>query len=322
MPLVDSIKNILKDTGSTFVFLLKIMIPISILVKLLSEFGLIDTMGTYLGSAMGLVGLPGEFGLVLATAMLVNIYGSFIVFFQLSLLHSYSVAQVTILACMMLIAHTLPIEARIAQKAGVRLWYSLSLRIGCAFLFGFILNLLFSSFHLLQQNNVLIWTPENTDPSLIQWGLSQVTYYLIIFLVILGLMALIYILKKTGVLEKINTALKPSLELLGMSKHAAILPIIGMTLGLSYGGGVIVNEAKAKHITKKDVLFSLSFMNLSHSLIEDTLLMLLIGASLGAVLVGRVIFTLVIMVIIVQIVTHIPKKMFDTYFMNRWSQNL
>ncbi len=82
MVLIDDAKKILRDTGSTFVFLLKIMIPISIGVKLLSEFGLIDVIGTHLAPAMGVVGLPGEFGLVLATAMLVNIYGALIVFFN------------------------------------------------------------------------------------------------------------------------------------------------------------------------------------------------------------------------------------------------
>ncbi|MBN2066037.1 MAG: hypothetical protein JW771_04425 [Candidatus Thermoplasmatota archaeon] len=322
MVLADDVKTVVKDTGSTFIFLLKIMIPVSIVVKILSEYGLIDVLGTHLTPAMGLVGLPGEFGLVLATAMLVNIYGALIVFFQLSLTYTYSVAQVTILACMILIAHTLPIESRITQKAGVRLWYTLTLRIGGAFVFGAILHLLFSSFHLLQQENVLLWKPETVDPSLTQWVLSQVQYYLIIFLVILALMALMHFLKRTGILEKINTALKPGLELLGMSKHAALLPLIGMTLGLSYGGGVIVNEAKAQHITKKDVFFSLSFMNLSHSLIEDTLLMLLIGASLMSVFVGRILFTVSMMLIIVTIVSRLPKGTFTKYFMNKWSQNL
>ncbi len=223
---------------------------------------------------------------------------------------------------MILIAHTLPIESRITQKAGVRLWYSLTLRIGGAFVFGVILHLLFSSFNLLQQDNVLIWKPDAIDPSLVQWAVGQIQYYLIIFLVIFSLMALMHFLKRTGILEQINTALKPGLELLGMSKHAALLPLIGMTLGLSYGGGVIVNEAKAQHITKKDVFFSLSFMNLSHSLIEDTLLMMLIGASLVSVFVGRILFSIVLMLIIVNIVSRLPKKTFNKYFMNKRSQNL
>ena len=310
------IKGILKDTGSTYLFLLKIMIPISIIVKILEEFGAIELIGKQLGPAMGILGLPGEFGLVIATAMITNIYGALVVFFTLSLQYTYNIAQVTILACMMLIAHTLPIEARIAQKAGVRLWYTLTLRIFGAFVFGFILNLIFSYFHLFENKNILIWEPGYTNPTLFQWFIGQIGYYIMIFLIILGLMTLMKILKVTGVLDKLNDFLKPSLKIFGMSKNAAILPLIGMTLGLAYGGGVIVKEAKTKLISKKDTFLSLSFLNLSHSLIEDTLLTLAIGASIFGILFGRVIFTIFVMLIIAKYINSLPKKKFNKYFMN------
>jgi len=249
--------------------------------------------------------------------MITNIYGALVVFFTLSLQYTYTVAQVTILACMMLIAHTLPVEARIAQKAGVRLWSTLTLRILGAFVFGVILNLIFTSFNLFQNENILIWKPGYTDPSLTQWALGQVGYYLMIFLIILGLMILMRILKTTGVIEKLNNFLKPGLKFLGMSKNAAILPIIGLTLGLAYGGGLIVKEAKSKLISKKDVFLSLSFMGLSHSLIEDTLLTLAIGASIFGVLFGRIIFTIVVMIIIVKCINLLSKKTFEKHFMNK-----
>ena len=310
------IKETLKDTGSTYFFLLKIMIPISIIVKILQEYGAIEIIGKSLNPAMGSIGLPGEFGLVFATAMLVNIYGALIVFFTLSLTYSYTVAQVTILACMMLIAHTLPIEARIAQKAGVRLWFTLSFRILGAFLFGFILHLIFSNFHLFQNKNVMLWKPGYTNPTLTQWAIDQIGYFLMIFLIILSLMILLRILKNTGALEKINKFFKPGLEFLGMSKNAAILPIIGMTLGLAYGGGTIVKEAKNKIISKKDVFLSLSFMDLSHSLIEDTLLTLSIGATIFAIFFGRIFFTIIIITILVRVINKLPKKTFEKYLMN------
>ncbi len=312
----EEIKGILKETGSTYFFLLKIMIPISIIVKILEEIGAIEVIGKNLAPTMGIVGLPGEFGLVIVTAMITNIYGALVVFFTLSLQYTYNVAQVTILACMMLIAHTLPVEARIAQKAGVRLWYTLTLRILGAFIFGVILNLIFTYFNLFQNENVLIWKPGYTDPTLIQWAIGQVGYYLMIFLIILSLMIFMRILKNTGTLNKINNYLKPGLKFFGMSKNAAILPIIGMTLGLAYGGGLIVKEAKSKLISKKDVFLSLSFMDLSHSLIEDTLLTLAIGASLFGILFGRVLFTIVVMVIIVKLISLLSKKSFEKYFMN------
>ena len=314
MGILKEIKEIFKDTGSTYFFLLKIMIPVSIIVKILEQFGAIEIIGQYLTPAMGIVGLPGDFGLVIATAMITNIYGALIVFFQLSILNSYTIAQVTILASMMLIAHTLPIEARIAQKAGVRLWFTLTFRILCAFLFGVILNIIFSRLNLFQNENILIWEPDYTDPTLAQWVFGQVGYYIMIFLIILGLVLLMRVLKTTGALERLNNILKPGVEFLGMSKNAAILPIIGMTLGLAYGGGLIVKEAKSRLISKKDVFLSLSFMDLSHSLIEDTLLTLAIGASIFGILFGRIIFTIFVMIILIKTINHLSKKTFEKYF--------
>jgi len=316
MKAVKDIKEILKDTGSTYFFLLKIMIPISIIIKILEDYGLIDIIGQNLSPAMGIVGLPGEFGLVMATAMIVNIYGALIVFFTLSIQYTYTVAQVTILACMMLIAHTLPIEARIAQKAGVRIWFTLFLRIFCAFVFGIILHLLFSSLNLFQNPNILLWKPDTSEPNLCSWAIGQIGYYLMIFLIILSLMTLMKILKKTKIIDKLNNFLKPGMNFFGMSKNAAILPIIGMTLGLAYGGGLIVKESKSKLISKKDTFLSLSFMGLSHSLIEDTILTLTIGASIFGILFGRIFFTIIVMIILAKIINFISKKTFEKYFMN------
>ena len=316
MSLYSEVKETLKDTGSTYFFLLKIMIPISIIVKILEVCGLIGIIGENLAPAMSVVGLPGEFGLVIATAMITNIYGAVLVLFTLSLQYTYSVAQVTILACMMLIAHALPIEARIAQKAGVRLWFTLTLRIIGAFVFGAILNLIFSNFNLFQNENVLPWKPEYNNPTLAEWIFGQLGYYIMIFLIILSLMTLIRILKKTGALDRLNDFLKPGLRFLGMSKKATILPIIGLTLGLAYGGGLIVKEAKSKIVSKKDVFLSLSFMGLSHSLIEDTLLTLSIGASIFGILFGRIFFTIIVMIFVVKFVNVLSKKTFEKYFMN------
>jgi len=307
-------KEILKETGSTYFTLIKILIPISIIVKILSYYGAIDIIGTYLTSTMGLVGLPGEFGFVWATTMVANIYGGLLVFVQLSFTNTYTVAQVTILGAMMLIAHTLPVEARIVQKAGVRLWFTLTLRILGAFTFGFILNTIFNTFNLFKENSVVIWTPENTEPTPINLILNEIRYYLIIFLIILGLVTLIKVLKVTGALERINTLLKPGLEFIGMSKNAAPITIIGMTLGLAYGGGLIINETKSKLVSKKDAFLSLSLMGLTHSIIEDTILILSIGATIFGILIGRILFTIVVIIILIKIINRLSTKTFYKYF--------
>ena len=314
MDIKSEFKEILKETGSTYFTLIKILIPISIIVKILSYYGAIDIIGAYLASTMGLVGLPGEFGFVWATTMIANIYGGLLVFVQLSLTNTYTVAQVTILGAMMLIAHTLPVEARIAQKAGVRLWFTLTLRILGAFTFGFILNTIFNTFNLFKENSVVIWKPENIDPTLINLLLNEVRYYLIIFLIILGLVTLLKILKKTGAIERLNKLLKPALEFIGMSKNAAPITIIGMTLGISYGGGLIIQETKSKLVSKKDAFLSLSLMGLTHSIIEDTILILSIGASIFGILLGRALFTLFVIIILIKIINRLSSKTFEKYF--------
>ncbi|MDH7506809.1 MAG: hypothetical protein QHH15_03345, partial [Candidatus Thermoplasmatota archaeon] len=198
MDFKKEIKELFKETGSIYFTLIKILIPISIIVKILGYFKVIEIIGNSLASTMGLVGLPGEFGFVWATTMIANIYGGLLVFFQLSLTNSYTVAQVTILGAMMLIAHTLPVEARIAQKAGVRLWFTLTLRILGAFIFGFVLNIIFTFFNLFKKNCVVIWKPENFEPTITNLLLNEIRYYFLIFLIIFGLVILMRILKKTG----------------------------------------------------------------------------------------------------------------------------
>ena len=316
MSTLSEIKDVFKEAGSTTFTLLKIMIPISILVKILAHYGLIEVIGDYLSPVMNVVGLPGEFGLVWATAMVTNIYGALVVFFNLSVVNTYSVAQVTVLACMILIAHTLPIEARIAQKAGVRLWFTVFFRIFCAFIFGLILSVIFSTFGLFQNGNKILWQPGIVNPTLTQWILGELRNYIMIFLIILGLLLLMRILKNIGIIDKLNNFLKPSLRFMGMSKNAAPIAIIGTTLGLSYGGALIIKEAKSKVLSKKDVFYSLSLMGLNHSIIEDNLLMIAIGASFIGVFFGRAVFTLIVMIILIKIMNHVSKKAFEKYFVN------
>jgi hypothetical protein len=313
MTLKKEVKKTLKEAGSTSFTLFKIMIPISIIVKILAYFGLIEIIGSTLNPVMQFVGLPGDFGLVWATAMITNLYGGIIVLSNLAAINTYTIAQVSILAIMMLVAHNLPIELRIAQKTGVKVWFSLLLRVTMALLFGWILFFIFSTLNIFKEDAKIIFAPPESEPTIINWFIGEARTYLIIFLIILALVTLMRILKITGLINKLNNLLEPGLKLLGMSKNAAPVTIIGMTMGLAYGGGLIIKEVEKGIISKKDVFLSISLMNLSHSLIEDTLLMLAIGASVLAVLFYRVAFSIFIIILLIQVIRHLSKKSVKKY---------
>ena len=313
MSLYSEIKNFFVDACKTSFTLFKIIIPVSIIVKILSELGLIKVIGHNFSPIMELTGLPGDFGIVWATTIITNIYGGMVAFFHLSLTNNYTVAQVTVLATMMLIAHTLPVEVRIAQKAGVRAWFTILLRLGCAFIIGIILSFIFTNFNIFQYDNNLLWQPGITNPTIIQWIIDQLRNYTMIFIIILALMSLMNILKKTGILQKLNDFMEPGLQILGISKNAAPITIVGMTLGLSYGGGLIIKETKEKLLSKKDRFLSICLMGLSHSLIEDTLLMIAIGANLIIILGARILFTIIVMLILIKLIKYISKISFERF---------
>ncbi|MBN2065239.1 MAG: hypothetical protein JW771_00330 [Candidatus Thermoplasmatota archaeon] len=313
----EEIATTFHEAVAVTITLLKIMIPLSIIVHVLRIFGMVNRIGHALYPLMSFVGLPGELGLVWGTAMITNIYGGLLVFVTLAQTHSYSVAQVTVLATMILIAHTLPVELRIAQRAGVRLWFILCLRVGCAFLLGYLLFSCFSLCSWYTEPVTVLWNPGTVDTSLVGLVLREIQNYLMIFGIIICLLFLMKFLTKTGVIDKLNTLLEPGLEMLGMSKHAAPLAIIGLTLGISYGGGLIIKETTSHHITKKDAFLSISMMGLSHSLIEDTLLMVAIGASVFGIIFARVAFTIGIMLLLITLINRLPRTIFRKYLTNK-----
>jgi len=294
--------------------LFKLMIPIIILVKIVEELDGIKYIALALEPLMQLVGLPASMGLVWATTMLTNIYGGMIIFIS-NTNEPLSVAQVTVLGSMMLLAHGLPIEVRIAQKAGIRVLFTLFLRIAGALLLGFLLYKFYSIGDFLTENNNALWKPQIiTDTSLLAWGLNQLKVLAQVFAVIAVLVIFLRLLKLSGIEKLLMLILKPLLNILGLSEKTTSISIIGITLGLTYGGGLLINEAKKGTISKLDILGSLSLLALCHSLIEDTLLIMLLGADLSGILYFRVVFSLIVIAIFVRLIKRIHQNLLTKFF--------
>jgi len=130
----------------------------------------------------------------------------------------------------------------------------------------------------------------------------------IIFLII----STINILKFIGLWQFIINILKIPLSYLGMSEKVANIILIGLTLGISFGGGFLIEESKKNNISKKDILLSLSFLSLCHSIIEDTILILLLGSHISGILFFRMIYTIVIILFMKYLLdTKLENKILD-----------
>ena len=316
--IIDSLKKqgelLLVETWKTSLILFKIVIPISVATKLLNDWGLTSYIGIALGPVMKLVGLPGSMGLVWATAMITNLYAAIIVFSSIVSPEHLTTAQVTILTTMMLVAHSLPIELRIAQKAGPRLRFMLTLRVLGALLIGFLLNQIYLKSGYLQTEFIAVWKPDMSDPSWKAWAIAQLRSLLSIYGIILLLLFIVRLLTWLRITDLLARILKPILQMMGMSKDAAPITIIGMTMGIGYGGGLIIREAQSGALSKRDIFFSLAFMGLMHSMIEDTLLMILLGGHVSGVLIFRFIFAMAVIFVMVRLMKQVSETAFDRYF--------
>ncbi len=306
----ELIIDILKITLDLY----KIMIPIIILVKIIQELGGIKYISYILSPLMQWVGLPDSMGLVWATTLVTNIYGGMIIFVSMAGQESLTIAQVTVLGGMMLLAHNLPVEVRIAQKTGVRIGFNLLLRIGGALLFGFLLHTLYSAGDWLQETNVLLWQPTAVvDRSLLVWGILQVKTLLQVFVVIALLVAFLKLLKSTGFERLLIFLLSPILRLLGLGEKTATITIIGMNLGLTYGGGLLIGEANKGILSQREIFGAISLIAICHSLIEDTLLVILLGADISGALYLRLVFAFILIGVGMRLIARLSDAVFYRY---------
>ncbi len=296
--------------------LYKVMVPTLLIVKLLQELGLLVYLSDLLSPAMTLLGLPESMGIVWAATIMTNLYAGMLVFFDLAQSETLSVAQVTVLCTIMLVAHGLPVEARIAQRAGIRLAVTLLIRLGGALLFGWILNNIYSAGNFLQQANEIAWEPAVVDTSLQAWVISQVQSLLMILLIIAALLTAMKCLRLVGIDRLLGMLLAPFLRLLGIGREATTLTVVGMTLGLAIGGGLLIREAERGQLSRRDIFASMTMLALFHSLIEDTLLMLLLGAHSSGIIWLRLLFTMLTLALITRWLNRRSDK-----FMDRWLFN-
>ena len=293
----ETLNRIIKKWFAACSVFFKIMIPVSLIIKILEETGLMQYVGYALSPLMQPLGLPGEMGLVWAATMLSNIYGGLLSLSSLQPEGGLTVAQITTLSSLMLFAHTFLIEIPICVKAGCKFLPIFLIRFVSAYVFALLTAQICMRFSLCDSTVSAIHFTE-TSSSWLGWAIGEVKKYVSIALIVLSLVVLLELLERIGFLRLLEKVLSPVVGFIGISPKVIPITIIGMTLGLAYGGGLIVAESKENPIEKRDIFLSLAFLSLFHSIIEDHLLMIGIGANAFFVFVLRFVFSIVEMFLI------------------------
>ena len=134
--LILAIKTGFIKAIKTAITLLKIVLPVYAIVVLFRYSPAMPYLQNLFAPAMKLFHLPGDAIIPIITGALTDEYGTIAVLNQVTL----STAQITTVAMMVLVAHTIPVEAVIAQKIGLNIVKFTTLRIIMAILIGMLIG--------------------------------------------------------------------------------------------------------------------------------------------------------------------------------------
>ncbi|WP_425407037.1 nucleoside recognition domain-containing protein [Hwanghaeella sp.] len=290
--------------------LARIVVPVSIATEALSRLGVIEALSPLLSPAMDLFGLPPELGLAWLTGLLVGIWGAISLIFTLVPVTDLTAADITVFSALLLFAHALPIEQKIIQKAGPAMVLTISLRIGGGMLYAFLLHQVLAATGWLSAAADPAWIPMGSVTGWPDFFFGLVEALASMFCVLIGLVFALDILERSGVMALMMKTLSPVLRLAGIRREAEQFASVGLFLGISYGGGLLIREARSGTVPPRDIFVACIFMGFSHSIIEDTVVVMTIGADFTGVFVGRLLFTVVASAVIALMIRSVRDETF------------
>ena len=108
---------------------------------------------------------------------------------------------------------------------------------------------------------------------------SSLHIALLLAAIIIPLMVGLALLRDARLLDRTAGLLKPLMKRLNLSNRAAFPLLAGFFLGIVIGSGVIIAFAREGSLTKRDLMLVLVFLGICHSIIEDTVVFVALGAN-------------------------------------------
>ena len=274
--LKEGFLNGLKRGWSAFLWLMKIVIPMSFLTAVLAWTGWLGSLDFLLAPLMGFMGLPSMAALPIIIGGLTGIYGGIAAMAVLP----FTVAEMTLLANFLLISHNLIQEGVIQAKSGLNPVKATLFRIFAAVVTVYAVTFFIRTDPTAAaQAGALEASTQAFDAMVYDWAVSMLNLSVKIFFIIMAILTLLDIAKSMGWVMPVVKALSPFLKILGLSEKVGILWMTAVVFGLTYGGAVIVEEARQGHISKEELEELQLSIGINHSMVEDPFLFLPFGIS-------------------------------------------
>src|SRR5699024_6035393 len=132
-----------------------------------------------------------------------------------------------------------------------------------------------------------------TWTAIILHGLKTATIAVIqLSLVILPLMIVMQFFRELGWMTALSNKFAPFTKFLGMRENTSFTMVTGLTIGLAFGAGVMIQAVEEDGVTKQDMMLALIFLVTCHAVVEDTVIFIPLGIPVWPLLLIR--FTLAV----------------------------
>jgi spore maturation protein SpmB len=280
----------LKKGWNGFLWIMKIVLPISFLTALLAWSGWLHRLDFLLAPAMNLLSLPTIAALPLIIGMLANIYGALAAMAVLP----FTTAQMTLMGIFLLTAHNLIQEGIIQARSGLHPLKATLFRITAAV----VTVLLVAPF---LRDGQTIDLPVGAVTTVVvpflqmirEWAWATLALSARIFGICMILLTVLEIFKAMGWITAIVNIFSPFLKIMGLDKKLGFLWMTAIVFGLAYGGAVIVEETKDGSLPREDLEMLHLSIGINHSMVEDPALFMSLGLSAFWLYIPRLIMAIV-----------------------------
>lgn len=265
-----------KKGGKGFLWIIKIILPISFATSLLVHFGLISKLDFILAPLMNWLSLPASAAIVLVAGILTGIYGAVA---ALSVL-PFSMDHMILMAIFTLISHNMIQESMVQGKSGINPWFAALFRFFMSFLVTWICakimgvkpeSLVQAGSEVMSGSGVSFWAMVKN------WVTASLKLSLLIACIIISIMIILETAKTLDIISKISRVIKPLVSVMGLKQSTGILWLTAVVFGLSYGSAVIVEETRENEYEKQDLTKLHLSIGINHAMIEDPSLFLPLG---------------------------------------------
>jgi hypothetical protein len=281
------IKQALPKSGKTCLWLLKIILPISLGVRLLQYSGWLGAFSEWLEPVFSVLGLPGETAIVFITSIFSPLYAPIALISSMGL----GVREATILALMCLVSHNLIVESSVQAKTGSGFWEITLLRLVMSFVIALSLNFVMPRTGWGTVGVTAAAELYDSLPDLLTlWFMSSMKVVLTIVLIVSALMILHYVLEEFRLMRGLSLVFAPLMKLFGLPRDTAFLWLVGNVVGLAYGGAIMVEQVEQKKLSYKNGNLLNYHLAVNHSMLEDTIIFVAIGIPALWIMLTRLLF--------------------------------